>query len=80
MFRPVLGADYENAGKIYVLMGLKSSGFVLQEKGAEEATGYLTVPKEEFLNTFTEGEHDHVNHCCVIHHIHVMPHRGCMLR
>lgn len=54
---------------------------VLVENVFEEEGRAFYMETADFAERFELTEdHDHENYCCLVHHSHVNPHRGCILR
>lgn len=54
---------------------------VLVENIFAEASEPFYLETIDFADRFElTDDHDHENYCCLLHGIHVNPHRGCILR
>lgn len=71
------GAQYERDGTLYRLLGARGRTLVFRAEGSGEIREEPNADLEKFTET---GVHDHVDHCCSVHNLHVSPHRGCIFR
>ena len=54
---------------------------MLVENIFAEASEPFYLETIDFADRFElTDDHDHENYCCLLHGIHVNPHRGCILR
>ncbi|MBG0738655.1 hypothetical protein IV500_04370 [Paeniglutamicibacter antarcticus] len=79
-----IGFTYRDTGtgKVWTLSGLRSGRTVVLARGStrEPLEVRDRVSLDDLADHYEHVGCDHDNFCCTLHHEHVIPHRGCMLR